>query len=110
MKNCAFSQEALETGNGEVNEHAKTISDESSELKNLVNKNKEELESKIKGLTDAIDKERKKTEEHENAFKDALRMKADVERTFKKEIKELHQQMKKLESYHKDLELRVEDR
>jgi hypothetical protein len=44
------------------------------------------------------------------AFEDALRMKADLEITFKNEIKELHVKMKKLESLNQDLESRVEDR
>ena len=37
-------------------------------------------------------------------------MKADLERTFKNDIKELHEKMKKLESLNRDLESRVEDR
>ena len=36
-------------------------------------------------------------------------MKADLERTFKNGIKELHEKMKKLESLSRDLESRVED-
>ena len=55
MNANSLKRKALEEGN----EHAKMMSDETGELKNLVRKNKEQFESKIKSLTDTINNERK---------------------------------------------------
>jgi ABC-type xylose transport system substrate-binding protein len=61
---CAFSHVALEEQNCGVNKHAKIMSDEAGELKNLLRKNKEQFESKNKSLTD----ERKKIEDHKTSI------------------------------------------
>ena len=103
QKICAFSHGAFEKENDEVNKHTKMTNDDIGELKNLVRKNQEQCESKIKILTEVINYERKKYEGHEKSLKDALRKKDDLEGSVKNEMKELHVNMEKLENSNKDL-------
>jgi hypothetical protein len=48
---CTFSHVALEEQNCGVNKHAKIMSDETGELKNLLRKNKKQFENKNKRCT-----------------------------------------------------------
>ena len=64
----------------------------------------------IKSLRDAVHNERKKTENQENALKDALKINIDLEKIFKNEIKDLNLKIKKVECSNKDLNSKLEDR
>ena len=61
-------------------------------------------------MTDAVDNERKKHENHENALKVALKMNSDLEKIFKSELKDLNQKIKKVEGSNKDLKSKVEEK
>ena len=110
LNTCAFNHEALEKVNDEVCGQAKIDSDGIGELKRLVSENKEHFESRITSLTDAVNNERKKTENQENALKDALKINIDLEKIFKNEIKDLNLKITKVECSNKDLKSKVEDR
>ena len=87
---CAFSHDAIEKENDGVQEKVRMRVDEISNLKNLLNQNKVENEIKFKSLKEAIEIERKKSDEYDNAKKELQEKNDDLEKMLRKEIKELN--------------------
>ena len=106
-KICAFSHDAHEKEIDKVQGTSKIIFEEIVNLKNLVSSNKEDNENKVKSLTEAIDDERKKNDEHDIGQKELLKKYEEFERMFRKEIKEFNKKIVRLETSKRDLELNI---
>ena len=107
--NCTFSHNASEKVNDKVEEQAKVSNDKFEEFKDLVSQNKLEFESKVNTFTNSLNIERKKTEENIKVHKELRKKNDDLERIFKKEMKELNLKMGKLENSKKDLESKLDE-
>ena len=109
-KICAFSHNASEKENYKDRGKVEVSNDKIDELKNLVSKNEQEFENKIKILTNSINIERKKNEDSIKVQKELLKKNDDLEIKLKKEVKELNLKLGKLEKSKQDLEFKLENK
>ena len=106
--NCAYNHDVHAEENSDVQGEAERII-EIGNLKHLLSKYKVEIESKVKSLTEAMDVERKKTQEHESTKKELIKKNVDLERLVSKEMKELNLKIVKLETSERDLKLKIKN-
>ena len=81
---CAFTHETFVIDNDNLKDASKPLYDKIEELEDLINKNKAEYESIVKGLTEKIECERNKFEESVNAQKQLVKKNDELQNLFKK--------------------------